>query len=54
LWNFSYGKSRNSRGSVLECASPVALFAWLRGEASKSGGGPPHSKTLPRKTDTAD
>jgi len=25
-------------------------FAWLRGKTPKSGGGPPHSKTLPRKT----
>jgi len=36
------------RGSVLECASPLALCL-AAGRASKSGGGPPHSKTLPRQ-----
>ena len=44
------------RGSVVECASPLALLE--KGEGSsppclkraqgKSGGGPPHSTTLPR------
>jgi hypothetical protein len=31
---------------VLECASPLAL--WTGASHCKSGGGPPHSKTLPR------
>jgi hypothetical protein len=35
-----------SRGSVLECSSPLELFA---GQAMfESAGGPAHSKTLPR------
>ncbi len=35
-----------SRGSVLECSSPLELFAgqWTL----ESAGGPAHSKTLPR------